>query len=342
MRSTKQGFEVQPREETKSSFRKSAGLAIKRGEDSFSGAAPPNPRLVLRAKTLIRWGTLTLALSRARERGSCPLSRWERAGVRGSIVRLSAIALTRVFTTQIGRLYAILTPESGKKVEKKTIMKLLHVIATPRKQDSNTMRVATAFLESLHAKSADLSIDTVDLFTGDLPDVAGDNIETKYSLMTSQPINKRHKESWKHIELLIEHFLSADIYLISTPMWNFSIPYALKYYIDSIIQPGYLYKYNEQGLPVGLVHGKKMICVTSRGGDYSEKNPLHACDFQEPYLRAIFGFVGITDMHFINAQPMDITQELREAAIAAAIEEARSLVANYEWDVTKTIGLRNL
>jgi len=207
-------------------------------------------------------------------------------------------------------------------------VKLLHVIATPRERESNTMRVATAFLESLHAKYADLSVDTINLFIGDLPAVAGDNIETKYTLMTSQPIDKRHKESWKQIELLIEHFLSADIYLISTPMWNFSIPYALKYYIDSVIQPGYLYKYNEQGQPVGLIHGKKMICVTSRGGDYSEKSPFHAYDFQEPYLRAIFGFVGITDMHFINAQPMDITPELRESAIAAAIEEARSLAAN--------------
>ena len=219
-------------------------------------------------------------------------------------------------------------------------MKLLHIIATPRERESTTMRVATACLESLHAKYAHLNADTINLFTGDLPAVAGDNIETKYTLMTSQPIDKRHKESWKQIELLIERFLSADIYLISTPMWNFSIPYVLKYYIDSIIQPGYLYKYNEQGQPVGLIHGKKMICVTSRGGDYSEKSPFHAYDFQEPYLRAIFGFVGITDMHFINAQPMDITPELREAAIAAAIEEAHSLVANSEWDVPKTVAVR--
>ena len=216
-------------------------------------------------------------------------------------------------------------------------MKLLHVIATPRAHESNTVRVATAFLDSLHAKYADLSVDTMNLFTQDLPAVAGENIETQYTLMLNQPIDKRHKESWKQIEILIAHFLSADIYLISTPMWNFSIPYALKYYIDSIIQPGYLYKYNEQGQPIGLVHGKKMICVTSRGGDYSEKSPLHAYDFQEPYLRAIFGFTGITDMHFINTQPMDITPELRETAIATAIEEARSLAATFEWKVPITV-----
>lgn len=210
-------------------------------------------------------------------------------------------------------------------------MKLLHIIATPREDESNTLRVATAFLASLQARYADMRIETINLFARDLPAVAGDNMETKYSLMASRPIDKHHKESWQQIELLVQHFLSADIYLISTPMWNFSIPYALKYYIDSIIQPGYLYRYNEQGQPVGLVHGKKMICVTTRGGDYSENGPFHAYDFQEPYLRAIFGFVGITDLHFINAQPMDVTPELRESAITAAIEEARSIVSTAEW-----------
>jgi len=216
-------------------------------------------------------------------------------------------------------------------------MKLLHVIATPREHESNTLRVANAFLESMNAKYPDLSVDVVDLFNQDLPAVVGENIESKYTLMVGQPIDKRHKEAWRQIELLIQHFLSADVYLISTPMWNFSIPYALKYYIDSIIQPGYVYKYNEQGQAVPLVLGKKMVCVTSRGGDYSENSPFHVYDFQEPYLRAIFGFIGITDMHFINAQPMDITPALREAAIATAIKDASDVAANFDWTVSTTV-----
>lgn len=212
-------------------------------------------------------------------------------------------------------------------------MKLLHIIATPRERASNTLKVANVFLESLQAKHTDLQVDVIDLFNHDLPAVAGNNIDTKYTLVVGQPIDKQHKESWAQIETLIARFLSADIYLLSTPMWNFSIPYALKYYIDAIVQPGYLYRYNEQGQPVPLTLGKKMVCITSRGGDYSEHSPLHAYDFQEPYLRAIFGFVGITDMQFINAQPMDITLQLREAAIASAFETTRRLVANSEWKV---------
>lgn len=198
--------------------------------------------------------------------------------------------------------------------------------------------MSNAFLDSLKAKHSDLKVDVIELFNQDLPAVAGDNIESKYTLTMGQPIDKRHKESWQQIENLIKHFLAADIYLISSPMWNFGIPYVLKYYIDSIIQPGYLYKYNEHGQPVGMTHGKKMVCITSRGGDYSEASPMHAFDFQEPYLRAIFGFVGITDIQFINAQPMDITPALREMAVANALQKVNDCVANSDWNATVSAG----
>jgi len=211
-------------------------------------------------------------------------------------------------------------------------MRILHIISTPRSHASNTARVANFLLEELDKKYADLSVKVLDLFRADLPSVAGANIESKYKLMTGQQLDDTHKNSWKQIEENIEQFLEADIYILTVPMWNFSIPYALKYYIDAIVQPGYLFRYDEQGFPIGMVKGKKMICVTSRGGDYSAGSPLKALDFLEPYLRAIFNFVGITDIHFINAQPMDITPELRKAAIRNAFDEIRELVSEKHWD----------
>ena len=68
-----------------------------------------------------------------------------------------------------------------------------------------------------------------------------------------------------------------------------------------------------------------MMIVTSRGGDYSEASPLHPLDHQVPYLRAIFGFVAITDIGVIAAQPMDISPNLRNDALAAAIRSASGL-----------------
>ena len=222
-------------------------------------------------------------------------------------------------------------------------MKLLHIISTPRNRASNTLRLSNAFLEEFSSKQADFNVEVIDLFNVDLPSVAGDNIEAKYSLMAGSKLDQHHELSWRQIEENIESFLDADIYLLSVPMWNFSIPYALKYYIDAIVQPNYLFRYNEQGQPEGLVKGKKMICMTSRGGDYSENSPFHAYDFLEPYLRAIFGFVGITDIQFINAQPMDVTLELRDSAVKSAIEQARELAASIDLSlVNEALEIKNL
>jgi len=209
-------------------------------------------------------------------------------------------------------------------------VRLLHIVATPRSLSSNTARVSTALLEALHDKHDDLTVHTLDLFTANMPAVAGTNIESKYKLMTGQDLDEPAANSWRQIEATIAQFLEADAYLLTTPMWNFSIPYALKYYIDAIVQPGYLFRYNEMGMPEGLVNGKAMICVTSRGGDYSS-GPLQAYDFVENYLRTIFGFVGLTDIHFFNVQPMDISLEARHAAHKAAIADVRAFVANNNW-----------
>ncbi|MGX7826197.1 FMN-dependent NADH-azoreductase [Actinokineospora sp. 24-640] len=207
-------------------------------------------------------------------------------------------------------------------------MRLLHISCTPRAGTSNTLRVSSAFLDTVR-RQGDVEIDTLDLFDHDLPAVAGQNIESKYQLMVGNQIDPRHAESWGRVEQLIAQFLIADAYLISAPMWNFHVPYALKYYIDAIVQPGYLFKYDEFGAPVGLCHDKRMVCVSTRGGDYSPEGPMAAYDLQTPYLRTIFGFVGITDIEFVTAQPMDVTPELRESAIATAIDSARTLAARF-------------
>ena len=211
-------------------------------------------------------------------------------------------------------------------------MQLLHISSTPRGLASNTIRVSNVLVETLLEKYDDLTVKTLDLFNADLPSVAGSNIESKYTLMTGQNLDESAQGSWRQIEKNIEQFLEADIYLLTVPMWNFGIPYVLKYYIDAIVQPGYLFRYNEHGYPEGLVKGKKMICVTSRGADYSS-GPLQAFDFVESYLRAIFGFVGITDIQFFNVQPMDVSVDTRKAAYKKAISEVREYVENNNWEV---------
>lgn len=208
--------------------------------------------------------------------------------------------------------------------------RLLHIIATPRGLASNTGRVSSVLIEELHQRYDDLEVTTLDLFSADLPAVAGVNIKSKYALMTGQPVDEAARGSWHEIERTIQQFLAADMYVITVPMWNFGIPYALKYYIDAIVQPGYLFSYTEDGVPFGLVEGKRMVCVTSRGGDYSQP-PMSDLDHMQSYLRSIFGFVGIADIRFFDVQPCDVTVELRNAAAKAAIADVRSWVAAGAW-----------
>ena len=95
-------------------------------------------------------------------------------------------------------------------------------------------------------------------------------------------------------------------------------------YIDIIVQPGLLFRVGPDGLE-GLAKNKKMFCVTSRGSDYSAGTYMQPFDFLEPYLRAIFGLAGITDVSFINAQPLDYDRALTETMLGKAAGEARAL-----------------
>ena len=201
--------------------------------------------------------------------------------------------------------------------------KLLHIIATPREEESRTLQVSLPFLEIFKKNHPDWIIDELHLEKEQLPTLGIKNVNGKYVLLEGKELFGPLRDAWIEIIQHIDRFLSADIYLISTPMWNFSIPYTLKQYIDIIVQPQYLFRYTDQGIE-GLVKNKKMIVITSRGGQYNSKetSPL---DFQEPYLRAIFGFIGITDITFIKAEPMDQDKVIQKQKIQEAIANAKQL-----------------
>lgn len=202
--------------------------------------------------------------------------------------------------------------------------KLLHIVATPREEQSRTLQISEVFLETFQQKHADWVVDELNLVKEELPSLTMQRVDGKYVLLAGKELYGELKEMWEEILLHINRFLSADLYLISTPMWNFSIPYCLKQYIDIIVQPKYLFRYTQTGAVEGLVKNKKMAVITSRGGEYLYPESLNL-DHQEPYLRAIFGFVGITDIDFVIAQPMDMQKELQIERIQQAKEMAKTL-----------------
>jgi FMN-dependent NADH-azoreductase len=122
-------------------------------------------------------------------------------------------------------------------------------------------------------------------------------------------------------EVLIAELRSADVIIIGAPMYNFSIPTTLRAWFDYVLRAGETFSYSELG-PKGLITGKRALVVESRGGLYSE-GPGQTSDFQEPYLRRLLGFIGITDVTFIRAEKTAFGPDSR----AAAIEVAKTHIA---------------
>lgn len=205
-------------------------------------------------------------------------------------------------------------------------MKLLHVVASPRSDGSTTLAIADAVLTSLTDRTPELEVETIDLFQSDLPAIAGDYIDAKYALPAGMQVAAEHADSWRGIERAMQRFRSADLYLVSAPMWNFGVPYVLKYYIDCVVQPWHLFQFDDHGLPRPLLEGKRMLVVSSSGSDYRESSPLFALDHFEPYLRAIFGFAGIADIRFVRAHGVDLSPAARTAAIEQALAEASEIL----------------
>lgn len=99
---------------------------------------------------------------------------------------------------------------------------------------------------------------------------------------------------------LVGELQTADEYVFGVSMHNFSIPSSLKLWIDQIARVGKTFSY-EGGTPAGLLRDKKATFLVATGGVYEQGTPMAAMNFIEPYLRSVFGFLGVKDVTFINA-----------------------------------------
>ncbi|MYM89624.1 FMN-dependent NADH-azoreductase [Rugamonas sp. FT82W] len=123
---------------------------------------------------------------------------------------------------------------------------------------------------------------------------------------------------------LADEFLASEVIVIGAPMYNFSVASQLKAWIDRVAQPGRTFRYTADG-PVGLSGGRRVIVASTRGGMYSA-GAAAGMDFQESYLKAFFGFLGIGDVQFVRAERLTKGAELRELSIGAARAAVRDAV----------------
>jgi FMN-dependent NADH-azoreductase len=120
-------------------------------------------------------------------------------------------------------------------------------------------------------------------------------------------------------ETMIAELFAAHTIVIGAPMYNFSISWPLKAWIDQVVRAGKTFGYGANGR-TGLLLGKRVVVITSRAGSYPSGTDNAKIDFQEPYLRHMMDFIGVTDLTFIHAENQRPGGELAEPSRAAALE----------------------
>jgi len=202
---------------------------------------------------------------------------------------------------------------------------ILHIQASPRGGESFSARTAEALLTELAHARSDCTVETLDLFAADLPAFAAPAARAKYAVMGGQEPADEAQQAWKPVLEAVEHFRAADAYVLSTGMWNFSIPYRLKQYIDVIVQPGLTFSFSPESGYEGLVLGKPGAVIVARGGAYGEGSGMGSHDFQLPYLRTVLGFIGLTDLTEIVIEPtLAAGPDAAGRALQRAVEKARA------------------
>ncbi len=218
---------------------------------------------------------------------------------------------------------------------------LLYINASPMEELSYSVAVAEAFVESCLRSRPDDKIKIINIFEKKLPEFDFKAASAKYKIMHNKEHSPADKKIWGKIVSIIEEFKSADKYVMAVPMWNFSIPYRLKQYIDIIVQPGLTFTVNKEGGYEGLVKNKPIFIAYARGGEYTRRSDsrrntrgqevgtsAEAFDLQKKYLELILRFIGFSDIRSLVVEPTlaagpDVARQKRDEAIEKARQIAK-------------------
>lgn len=204
-------------------------------------------------------------------------------------------------------------------------MKILHIDSSIMGSNSITRRLSSTFVAHLQDSHRETHVEYRDLVDDELKHLTGP-IAAGFRQTEINDFTEATLQEHQLSETLVMEFLASDVLVIGAPMYNFNVSSQLKAWLDRIAQVGRTFKYTDQG-PVGLSGGKRVIVVSARGGFYSE-GPLQKMDFQESYLRAFFGFLGISDIHFIRAEGVSRGQQLRDQGVEKAMAAMPAVIAS--------------
>ncbi|KRB07904.1 NAD(P)H-dependent oxidoreductase [Lysobacter sp. Root690] len=199
-------------------------------------------------------------------------------------------------------------------------MNILHIDSSILEDQSVSRKLSAAVVAKLTALEPGASVVYRDLSRSPLPQLSTANAAAL------DPATPSETDEVRALQLAVAQVLDADTLVIGAPMYNFSVPAQLKSWLDALAVPGKTFSY-ETGVPQGLLGAKRVIIASSRGGVYSPESPMAALEHHESYLRAFFGFLGVTRLEFVRAEGMKMGVEQAENAVAGALEQVAQLRA---------------
>jgi FMN-dependent NADH-azoreductase len=199
---------------------------------------------------------------------------------------------------------------------------LLHVDSSILGDHSVSRKISATAVEALRAATPGLNVVYRDLDANAPPHQSGALLAARATPPEQRTAEQAHAVA--EADAILQEFLDADIVVLGTPMYNFGIPSQLKSWIDHLAVAGKTFSYSEAGVQ-GLAGGKRLILASSRGGFYGPDSPAASLQHQESYLRGFFAFIGVTDVELVSAEGVNISPELKQSALEAAVAQASSL-----------------
>ncbi|MGF1624681.1 MAG: FMN-dependent NADH-azoreductase [Alphaproteobacteria bacterium] len=200
---------------------------------------------------------------------------------------------------------------------------LLLVISSPRNGASLSSKVARELVDKLLAAHPGATLTVRDLAAEPLPHIGDDYVAGR-----NLPADQRSPAQAEAVAIadrLTEELQAADVVVLASAMINFGISSTLKSWFDYLLRAGITFSYGADGAK-GLVTGKKAYLVAARGGIYSE-GPTKAIDFQEPYVRHLLGFMGITDVETVLVEGAALGPEAAERSLTTALDHVAEITA---------------
>ena len=192
---------------------------------------------------------------------------------------------------------------------------ILLVLGSRRGSASYSTQIGRRIVDDLKAQHPSATVVVRNLGKEPLPHIGEPFVDGR--MLAPEQRNARETQAIAISDVLVDELMAADVLVLATPMHNFGIPAAVKAWIDHIVRPGVTFSYSESG-PVGLVRNKKIILALASGGMYS--------DFQEPYLRTVLGFIGMTDVEVVRIEGVGLGEDAVRNAVTSAKARADDVV----------------